>query len=90
MAEQDRKLMVIACREAMAFDSRSRLAEIKCPTLIVAGSNDQGVPIHHARMLHEGTPGSRLVIIDGADHALIWTHLEELLRVTDEFLDQYS
>lgn len=70
----------------MAFDSRRRLAEIACPTLIVAGSSDQAVPVHHARMLHDGIPGSQLVMIDGADHALIWTHPGELVRVVDEFL----
>jgi pimeloyl-ACP methyl ester carboxylesterase len=86
MADQDRRLMGAAWRETMAFDSRRRLAEIACPTLVVAGSEDRGVPIHHARMLHDGIPGSQLVIIDGADHALIWTHPDELLRVTDEFL----
>jgi len=36
--------------------------------------------------LHDGIPGSQLVIIEGADHALIWTHLDELMRATDEFL----
>jgi len=86
MADQDRKLMGAAWRETMAFDSRRRLAEIACPTLVVAGSDDRGVPIHHARMLHEGIPGSQLVIIDGADHALIWTHPDEFLRATEEFL----
>ena len=70
----------------MAFDSRQHLVEIKCPTLIIAGSNDQGVPIHHAKMLHEGIHDSQLVIIDGADHALIWTHTDEFVRVTEEFL----
>jgi pimeloyl-ACP methyl ester carboxylesterase len=86
MADQDRKLMVSAWRETMAFDSRRRLAEIACPTLVAAAANDQAVPIHHARMLHDGIPGSQLVIIDGADHALIWTHPDEFLRVTEEFL----
>ncbi len=86
MADQDRNLMVAAWKQTMAFDSRGRLAEIRCPTLVVAASNDQAVPIHHAKMLHDGIPGSQLVIIDGADHALIWTHSRELLRVTDEFL----
>jgi pimeloyl-ACP methyl ester carboxylesterase len=86
MADQDRKLMGAAWRETMAFDSRRRLAEIACPTLVIAASDDRGVPIHHARMLHDGIPGSRLVIIDGADHALIWTHPSQFLRVTEEFL----
>lgn len=86
LANQDTKLMVSAWKETMAFDSRSRLTEIRCPTLIVAGSNDTAVPIHHAKMLHEGIPGSQLVIIDGADHTLIWIHSKELLRVINEFL----
>jgi pimeloyl-ACP methyl ester carboxylesterase len=60
--------MVSAWRETMAFDSRSRLAEIGCPSLVAASNSSQ------------------LVIIDGADHALIWTHTDELVRVTDEFL----
>jgi 3-oxoadipate enol-lactonase len=86
MADQDRKLMVSAWKETMAFDSRRRLGEIRCPTLVVAGSNDQAVPIHHAKKLHDGIPGSQLVIIHGADHALIWTHTDQLVWVTDEFL----
>jgi pimeloyl-ACP methyl ester carboxylesterase len=86
LANQDTKLMVSAWRETMAFDSRSRLTEIRCPTLIVAGWNDTAVPIHHAQMLHAGITGSQLIIVDGADHTLIWTHSDELLQVMDEFL----
>jgi pimeloyl-ACP methyl ester carboxylesterase len=87
MSDQDQTLMLTAWNETMAFDSRKRLAEIRCQTLIIAGSQDQGVPIHHARMLHEGIHGSRLVIVEGADHALIWTHTEEFVRVVHEFLE---
>lgn len=86
IAGQDRELMLTAWKETMAFDSRRRLAEIKCQTLIIAGSNDQAVPMHHAKMLHDGITGSRLVIVDGADHALIWTHADELKTAMDEFL----
>lgn len=86
MGDQDKKLMVAAWKEAMAFDSRARLGEIKCPTLIVAGADDIAVPMHHAEMLHDGIKGSRVVVIEGANHALIWTHPEELVRVTEEFL----
>jgi 3-oxoadipate enol-lactonase len=87
IADQNLRLMLAAWKETMAFDSRKRLAEIRCPALVIAGSNDRGVPIHHAKMLHEGIPGSRLVIIEGADHSLIWTHTDEFVRVTDEFLE---
>jgi pimeloyl-ACP methyl ester carboxylesterase len=87
IADQDRKLMESAWMAAMAFDSRRRLAEIKCPTLVVAASNDEAVPLHHAKILHDGISDSQLVIIDGANHALIWTRSDELVRVTDEFLE---
>ncbi|MFE9202445.1 alpha/beta fold hydrolase [Micromonospora sp. NPDC007230] len=86
IADQDRRLMVSAWKETMAFDSRRRLGEIACPTLVIAASDDQAVPIHHARMLHAGIAGAELVVIGAAGHALIWTHTEEFERVTDSFL----
>jgi pimeloyl-ACP methyl ester carboxylesterase len=85
MANQDRQLMIAAWNETMAFDSRQRLGEIVCPTLIIAGSQDRAVPLHHARMLHEGIRGSQLVVIEGAGQTLIWTHPAEFVQVTEEF-----
>lgn len=74
IAAQDGRAMVGAWRAAMAFDSRTRLGEIRCPTLVIAAANDDAVPMHHAQFLSDGIRGSRLVVVDGADHALIWTH----------------
>lgn len=87
IAKQDRDLMVAAWREAMAFDSRRRLDEIRCPTLVLAGSGDTAVPFHHAKTLHAGIAGSELAVIDGAGHGLIWTHTGEFVRKVDEFFD---
>ena len=87
MARQDKALMLQAWREMMRFDSRPWLARIACPTLVVAASNDIGVPAHHARALHQGIPGSELVVVTGADHALIWTHTEQFLSIVEAFLD---
>ena len=90
IAGQDRDRMIAAWREAMAFDSRPRLGEIHCPTLVLAGSADTAVPFHHAQMLHNGIPGSKLVVIDDAGHGLIWTHTDAFIRSVDEFLDRGS
>ncbi len=87
IADQDRKLMMSAWKETMAFDSRGRLAEIACPTLVIAAADDKAVPFHHAKMLHDGIAGSQLVVIDGANHALIWMRPDELVRVTERFLE---
>ncbi|MFV5700212.1 alpha/beta fold hydrolase [Flavobacterium sp. ZT3R17] len=86
IADQDRDLMLSAWKETMAFDSRQRLAQIKCPTLIMAASKDEAVPLHHAKMLHEGIMGSQLVIVAGANHALIWSHTDEFIQIVDKFL----
>jgi pimeloyl-ACP methyl ester carboxylesterase len=86
IADQDPKLMLTAWNEMLAFDSRRRLSEIKCPTLVIAASGDTAVPIHHAKMLHDGIAGSQLVIIPSAGHSLIWTHPDGFVRVTGEFL----
>jgi len=85
--EADPKSLALAWREAMAFDSRSRLREIRCPTLVIAGSDDDAVPMHHATMLHEGIVGSALVLIQGADHAVMWARPGEWLNTVGAFLD---
>jgi pimeloyl-ACP methyl ester carboxylesterase len=86
--EADPKSIALAWREAMAFDSRSRLHEIRCPTLVIAGSDDNAVPTHHASMLHNGIAGSKLVIMSGADHTLMWAHPDQWLEKLCEFLDE--
>jgi pimeloyl-ACP methyl ester carboxylesterase len=86
IGSQNKDLMLQAWKEAIAFDSRRRLPEIKRPTLIIAGTADDAVAVHHARMLHAGIPDSTLVIIEGAGHALIWSHPEQLSRVASRFL----
>lgn len=85
-AAQAPKITAVLWKEAMAFDSRSRLRDIKCPTLIIAGSDDNAVPMHHAKMLHDGIAGSKLVVIEGADHPLIWAHPDQLLQGVNAFL----
>jgi pimeloyl-ACP methyl ester carboxylesterase len=83
----DPKSIELAWKEAMAFDSRGRLHEIRCPTLVIAGSDDKAVPMHHAKMLHDGIAGSKLAVITGADHALMWARSDEWLEEVSEFLD---
>lgn len=77
--------MLKAWRAMMRFDSRPWLARIACPTLVVAGSTDIGIPAHHARTLHQGIPQARLAVVEGAGHALIWTHTEQFLSIVESF-----
>lgn len=86
MSQQDLGLMLTAWREAMAFDSRQRLSEIRCPTLIIAGGRDTALPLHHAKMLHAGIAGSRLELIEDAGHAFIWEKPDDFVRIVIEFI----
>jgi pimeloyl-ACP methyl ester carboxylesterase len=88
IGSQDAARMVAAWRASMAFDSRRRLGEIRCPTLVLAGGSDTAVPMHHARQLHEGIPGSRLVVLEDGDHALIWAMPDAFAGAVAPFVNE--
>lgn len=58
------------------FDVRARLGEVDVPTLVIAGSRDLMTPASASREIAAGIEGSRLEILDGAGHMLIWERAE--------------
>lgn len=52
-----------------AHDVCSRLACIECPTLVLAGTDDQLVPPENARILAERMPNAELLVLQGIGHA---------------------
>jgi 3-oxoadipate enol-lactonase len=57
-----------ACCEALAdWDFRTHLGNIRAPTLVIAGAEDNATPLDHAELIAEGI-GAPLVAIDGAAH----------------------
>jgi pimeloyl-ACP methyl ester carboxylesterase len=69
-------------------DITPRLAELKCPALVIHGNADIAIDVEHGRQLARDLPGSgTLREIDGAGHAV---NLAQPVRVTEEisiFLD---
>ena len=51
-----------------AFDNRDRLSQLQIPTLIIAGTADQIIPLEDSQYLHEQITGSQLVKIEGGGH----------------------
>ncbi len=49
-------------------DVYGEIEKIRVPTLILVGDQDVATPLPDAQRLHEGIPGSQLVIIPGAGH----------------------
>jgi 3-oxoadipate enol-lactonase len=62
-----------------SFDSRTWLAELNMPTLVVTGGNEAQTPTQQAEELVARLPRARLAIIPGAGHELIQTHAGHLL-----------
>jgi 3-oxoadipate enol-lactonase len=73
------------------FDSRERVKQIRCPTLIVAGSDDASsvagrAPLDSARTLHRLIKASELAFIDGAFHYPQIDHADSFNARVLEFL----
>ena len=65
-------------------DSRPGLAAISCPTLVVAGAEDNVTPPEYAKEIAGLIPGARLVVIPGCGHL---STLEEPAAVTQALAD---
>jgi 3-oxoadipate enol-lactonase len=52
----------------LAFDSRSRLSQLKIPTLVIHGESDRLIPPENGRQIARLIDGAKLVMITGASH----------------------
>jgi 3-oxoadipate enol-lactonase len=80
-----------ACCEAIvAWDSRSRLASITAPTLVISGAQDPATPPEHGRVLAEGIPGARFEVLDDAAHLASYQRSEVVTPLLAEHLKDSS
>ena len=69
------------------FDIRNRVSEIKIPTLVLCGEEDQLTPVKYSRYLHENIAASRLVLIPNAGHMVMVEQPDLFNRAITSFLD---
>lgn len=69
----------------LGFDLTDRLAEIRCPTLVVVGTRDNLTPLAASRVLVQHIPGARLEVLPGAGHLIIWERVAELAALLASF-----
>ncbi len=55
----------------VAGDTWDRLQEIRAPTLVSGSDRDLIMDPHHAREIHAGIAGSRLVVLEGTGHVAL-------------------
>jgi 3-oxoadipate enol-lactonase len=71
-------------------DSRSALARIVAPTLIIVGDSDAITPPAFSEEMHNSIPGSTLSIISNAGHMSPMEQPQQVSRVIKNFLVQLS
>ena len=75
----------VQCLRALSeTDFRTDMKAVTVPTRIVYGTADAPIIPIHARRTHQGIAGSRLVIYEGAPHALFVTDRD---RFNNELLE---
>ena len=75
---------------AVRHDTRSRLGEIKAPTLVITGEEDPLIVPENARYLAEHIPGTELVVLKGARHAFNVEFEEESNLIVLDFILRHS
>lgn len=77
----------VAAQPTWLTDFRQELSAIDVPALIVHGTGDRILPIDaNARRFERAVPEARYVEIEGAPHALLWPHEDEVDEALLSFL----
>lgn len=74
----------------LSYTSYDRLPDIKTPTLVIAGSDDQIIPCENSRILARRIPNAELLILDGVGHGYLLETQEKALGAILDFLRHNS
>jgi pimeloyl-ACP methyl ester carboxylesterase len=66
--------------------SASRLGEIACPTLVIAGEKDVVFPPINSELLADGIHGSKLVQFPDGGHGVMFQHPDMIAQEIDTFI----
>src|SRR5713101_8435729 len=79
------------CVPAWGTDFRKDLARIDVPTLVIHGDADRILPLAATgKRTPEFVKGSKLVVVEGGPHGILWTHAEKVNRALLDFLGHGS
>ncbi len=68
------------------FDIMDKVHNIKLPTLVICGSEDEMTPVKYAKYLADKITGATQVVIDGATHLVFMEKPREVNQAIEEFL----
>ena len=76
-------------RAALRHRIEESLPDVRCPALVVRGSQDAVVPQDWARQVTQLLPDGELRVVPGGGHALVYANALELARITEGFLTRH-
>ena len=63
------------------IDSRPHLKDIRCPTLVIAASEDQLMPVAVLKEMADAIPGARLELVEDSGHMTTLEHPERIVEL---------
>ena len=75
-----------SCQAVAGVDWLDRLAQVRCPTLVIAGARDAGAPPAMGQAIAERIPGAVLHVIEDASHLSVLETPEEFRAILQGFL----
>lgn len=76
------------CHAIPKINLTSRLAQIRCPSVVIVGKDDPGTPVAMAEEIHQALPGSELVVIPAAAHLSNLEQPDAFNQALASFLDK--
>jgi len=73
-----------------AFDIMAEVSNIKLPTLLICGSEDEMTPVKYTKYLADNIAGARQVIIPGGSHFVYMEQPGEVNQAIEQFLAELS
>jgi 3-oxoadipate enol-lactonase len=77
-------VMLAQMQAVQGHDTSLRLGEIRMPTLIVHGTEDQMLPVSNAHAIAARVPNARLEILEGVGHLFWWERPEHSAELVAE------
>ncbi|YAF95247.1 MAG: alpha/beta fold hydrolase [Nodularia sp. CChRGM 3473] len=77
-------------RALLGSDTKDRLQNIHCPTLILVGKQDILTPVKFSEQLAQGIPQAELVVIDRGGHGFLIESSDTVVSVMLNFLNKYN
>lgn len=69
-------------------DISDKISQIKCPALVIHGSEDIAITPDRARKMHDSLVDSRMVLIEGETHAPNMTKPKEVNAEISKFFKE--